>query len=86
MKASKLAGKGTFIYWKRAISPRKSRNRATTLPAVTTITGIMIAAMIDACAIADAAVATVSMVVRVSESSLSQVGPVQFGQLIGQPK
>ena len=86
MKASKFAGKGTFIYWKRAISPIKSRNRATTLPAVTIITGIMMVAMVEACAATDAAVATASIVVKVSESSLSQVGPVQFGQLIGQPK
>ena len=46
----------------------------------------MIVAMVEVCAATDATVATVSIVVNVSESSLSQVGPVQFGQLIGQPK
>ena len=86
MKAWKFAGKGTFIYWKRAISPIKSNNKATTLAPVETTTGIMIVAMVEACAATDTTVATVSIAVNVSESSLSQVGPVQFGQLIGQPK
>ena len=46
----------------------------------------MIEAIVEACAAADATVATDSIVVKVSGSSLSQVGAVQFGQLTGQPK
>ena len=41
--------------------------------------------MVVACAAAETTAATVSIVDKVSESSLSQVGPVQFGQLTGQP-
>ena len=46
----------------------------------------MIEAIVEACAAADATVATDSIVVKVSESSFSQVGAVQFGQSFGQPK
>ena len=67
------------------MSPRKSRNSATTLLAVETTTGIMIVAMVEACAAAETTVATVSTVVKVSGSSLSQVGPAQLEHSAGQP-
>ena len=55
------------------------------LPAVETTAGIMIEAIVEAFAAADATVVTDFIVVKVSGSSLSQIGPVQFRQLTGQP-
>ena len=46
----------------------------------------MTVAMVEACARADATVPTVSTVVKVSGSNLSQIGPAQFEQSAGQPK